>query len=161
MTHSVACRNFALVACLLSAGCSAANGCIQFVGPCITTTSTPTIATFIIGIDPNLVDQSAPISRAGFRAVLPVGATQKLHALRSADGDIALATDLGAVTWSISDSSAATLTPNSDGSAQLLAVSPGRVGTITANGSSAIFACLTSVPRTCLAIAVIDVVVVP
>jgi len=161
MTHSVACRHFALVACLLTAGCSAASGCIQFVGPCVALTSTPQTATFIVGIDPNLVDQSAPVSKAGFRAVLPVGSSTNLHALRGVNGDVTLATDLGAVTWSLSDSSAATLTPNSDGSAQLLAIRPGRVGTISANGSTALYSCLTSIPRTCLAIAVIEVVVAP
>jgi len=161
MTHSVIYRSFALVVCLLAAGCSAADGCIQFVGPCVSLTSTPETATFIVGIDPNLVDQSAPVSKAGFRAVLPVGSTTKLHALRGVNGDITLATDLGTVTWELSDPSAATLTPNSDGSAQLLAVRPGRVGIITANGSNAVYACLTSIPRTCLAIAVIEVVVAP
>jgi len=145
----------------LTAGCSSASGCIQFVGPCIALTSTPQTATFIVGIDPNLVDQSAPVSKAGFRAVLPVGSTTKLHALRGVNGDITLATDLGTVTWELSDPSAATLTPNTDGSAQLLAVRPGRVGIITANGSNAIFACFTSIPRTCFAIAVIEVVVAP
>ena len=161
MTHSVIYRSFALVVCLLAAGCSAADGCIQFVGPCVSLTSTPETATFIVGIDPNLVDQSAPVSKAGFRAVLPVGSTTKLHALRGVNGDITLATDLGAVTWELSDSSAATLTPNTDGSAQLLATHPGRVGTISANGSTALYSCLTSIPRTCLAIAVIEVAVAP
>src|SRR4029078_3160579 len=134
MTHSVIYRSFALVVCLLAAGCSAPDGCIQFVGPCVALTSTPQTATFIVGIDPNLVDQSAPVSKAGCRAVLPVGSTTKLHALRGVNGDVTLATDLGAVTWALSDSSAATLTPNTDRSAQLLETHPGRVGSISADG---------------------------
>ena len=161
MTHSVACRNFALVVCVLTAGCSAASGCIQFAGPCISLSSATPTATFIVGLDQTFVDESAPINKTGFRAVLPVGATVKLHALRGTNGDITLATDLGSVTWSLSDSSAATLTPASDGSAQLLAKHPGRVGIITANGSNALYSCGTSIPRTCLAIALIDVIVAP
>ena len=168
MTHRVLCRFFALVVCLLTAGCSAADGCIGMPGPCVSLTSTTPTLTFIVGFDMTVVDGSlplpingpVPVNVSGFRAVLPVGATVTLHAVQSVNGDIAGATFvLGTVTWTLSDSTAATLTPASDGSAQLLATHAGRVGRITANGTSALYACSLAVPRTCTLLAAIDVIV--
>ena len=130
-------------------------------GPCIRFDTTTPTATVILGLDLSFVDVSVPISGSGFRAVLLVDATVKFHAVRITNGDVTNAADvLGDVTWSISDNTAATLTPQSDGSAQLLAIRPGRVGTITANGSSALYACSAAVPRICYAVAAIDVVAV-
>jgi hypothetical protein len=173
MTHRVVCRFFALVVCLLTAGCSAADGCIGIPGPCVSLTSTTPTVTFIVGFDMTVVDGPVsvpvigvpvigpvPVNGFGFRAVLPVGATVTLHAVQSVNGDIAGATFiLGTVTWTLSDSTAATLTPASDGSAQLLATHAGRVGRITANGTSALYACSLAVPRVCTLLEAIDVIV--
>jgi len=121
--------------------------------------SSPVPRTFIFGFDPATLDRSAPVNANGYRAVLPVGASVTLRAVRDANGEVTEATDtLRTVTWTLSDASSATLTPSADGSAQLVTTQVGRVGTISANGTSILYACATTGLRACSAVGAIDVV---
>ena len=144
--------------CLSTSACSKwTSGCLEIDGPC--TSASPVAATFILGLDPRLLDRSIPVNAAGYRAVLPVGTTVTLRAVRDARGEVIQATDtLRTVTWVLTDSSSATLRPGVDGSAQLMATKVGRIGAILANGSSVLYACENIPLRACSSVGAIDVV---
>jgi hypothetical protein len=142
---------------VLALACESTSGCLEIDGPCLSTTPVP--RTFILGLDPATLDRSAPVNANGYRAILPVGATVTLRAVRDAAGEVTQASDtLRTVTWVLSDASSASLTPSADGTAQLVATKVGRVGTILANGSSVLYACTTATLRACSAVGAIDVV---
>jgi len=144
--------------CLSTSACGKwTSGCFEIDGPC--TSTAPATTTFIVGLDPSFVDRSVPVNAGGYRAVLPVGTTVTLRAVRNANGEVIRATDtLRTVTWVLTDSNSAKLTPGGDGSAQLVATKAGRVGAITANGSSVMYACGVETPRACSSVGAIDVV---
>jgi hypothetical protein len=144
--------------CLSTSACGKwTSGCLEIDGPCASTG--PVAVTFILGLDPRLLDRSIPVNAAGYRAVLPVGTTVTLRAVRNARGEGIQATDtLRTVTWVLTDSSSATLRPGVDGSAQLIATKVGRVGVILANGSSLLYACENIPLRACASVGAIDVV---
>ena len=155
MHRSFAC--LAALVCLSASACDSSSGCFEIDGPCLSTSPVP--RTFIFGLDPATLDRSAPVNGNGYRAVLPVGTSVTLRAVRDANGEVTLATDtLRTVTWTLTDASSATLTPAADGSAQLVATKIGRVGTILANGTSILYACTTAALRACSAVGAIDVV---
>jgi len=144
--------------CLSTTACGKwTSGCFEIDGPC--TSTAPAVTTFIVGLDPSLVDRSVPVNASGYRALLPVGTMVTLRAVRNPAGEVIRATDtLRTVTWVLTDSSSARLTPGVDGSAQLVATKAGRVGAITANGSNVIYACGVDTPRACSSVGAIDVV---
>ena len=146
----------AALICMSLAACDSTYGCLEIDGPC--TSTTPQAATFILGLDPGLLDRSVTVN-GGYRAVLPVGTTVKFWAVRDARGEAITASDtLRSVTWSLTDAGSATLTPAADGSAQLAATKIGRVGMIRANGTSILYACTAGPPHACSAVGAIDVV---
>ena len=144
--------------CLSTSACGKwTSGCLEIDGPC--TSTGPAATTFIVGLDPSFVDRSVPVNASGYRAVLPVGTTVTLRAVRNTGGEVTRATDtVRTVTWVLTDSSSAKLTPGVEGSAQLVATKAGRVGAITANGSSVMYACGVDTPRACSSVGAIDVV---
>jgi hypothetical protein len=114
------------------AACKTTYGCLEIDGPCY---GPARPASFIVGVEPAVVDKTTAAPSGGYRAFLHVGDTVTLHFVRDAQGEITTARDtIRAVEWGLSDSVAATIVPAAGGSALLIASHIGRVGLVFANG---------------------------
>jgi hypothetical protein len=136
--------------CFMEGPCGAGGGNGTFIIP------------FIVGLDPNTVERGVTLPSGGHRAVLRVGDTVTLHlVLGSSAVSVSEARDtVRAVTWSATDSSAATLEEDGNGGLRLIAARVGRVGMIMANGGAmAMWACdQASTPVSCFYVTAIDVI---
>ena len=143
---------------VVAAACTSNNGCLEIDGPC---PGPRTPASFILGFPTASVDLvSGPINGSGSRGVMHVGDTVTLHLVRDSIGEVLTASDtIRAVTWSMSDQSAASLVPVSGGAALLIGKAPGRVGLVIANGLTVMYSCgPISGSRGCAPVGAIDVI---